>query len=160
MASPPLFDLNGIDFSGVAISADDVGRMNPQSGHMRQLDHVIWINEQATRGLGVKQVRHDEFWIPGHIPGQPLMPGVLMIEAAAQLCSILFRSKLDDERFLGFTRCDNVVFRDQVKPGDTMHLLCEERQFKPRRFVSDAQAMINGTVVFEAKITGMVFRDM
>ena len=151
MASPPLFDLNGIDHA--------VGRLNPQCGDMRQLDYIIWMDEPLTRALGVKHVRNDEFWIPGHIPGRPLMPGVLMIEAAAQVSSILFRHKITDRRFLGFTRCDDVVFREQVRPGDTLYLLCEEREFKPRRFVSKTQGMVNGSIVFEAQITGMIFRD-
>ncbi|MCH6550662.1 MAG: beta-hydroxyacyl-ACP dehydratase, partial [Planctomycetes bacterium] len=48
---------------------------------MRQLDYVIWRTQDASQGLGVKHVGDDEFWVPGHIPGRPLMPGVIMLEA-------------------------------------------------------------------------------
>lgn len=157
MAKPLLFDISGIDRSEVAIAADDVGRINPQCGDMRQLCHVIWHNDDATEFFGVKHVREDEFWVAGHIPGRPLMPGVLMIEAAAQLCSVMFQHKVTEPLgFLGFTRCDEVVFRGQVVPGDTLHLLAKEVSRRPRRFISLAQAVVGDDLVFEGRITGMV----
>jgi 3-hydroxyacyl-[acyl-carrier-protein] dehydratase len=85
------------------------------------------------------------------------MPGVLMIEAAAQVSSILFRLKSGERRFIGFTRCDDVVFRGQVVPGDEMLLLAAERRFGRRRFETVNQGVVNGQLAFEASITGMVF---
>ena len=159
MATQPLFDITKIDLSAVTVSPERVGQINPQAGSMRQLDHIIWIRDDAKAGLGVKLIRDDEFWVPVHIPGRPLMPGVLMIEAAAQLCSVLQKHayNLSDETFLGFTRCDQVAFRGQVVPGDTLYLLAEEVEQRRRRFVSKAQAMVDGRLVFEAVITGMSF---
>ena len=93
MAAQPFFDLNELDLDAVALPSEEVARLNPQCGDMRHLDHVAWFNESLTLALGVKQVRSDEFWVPGHIPGRPLFPGVLMIEAAAQLASLLYRRK-------------------------------------------------------------------
>ena len=158
MAAQTLFDLSAIDLTQVAVTPDGVAGMNPQTGHMRHLDYVIWMSEDSTSGLGVKAVRGDEFWVDGHIPGRPLMPGVLMIEAAAQLCSLLHKCAhpIATTKFLGFTRCDEVVFRGQVIPGDTLYLLAKELSFRPRRFVSAAQAIVDKRLVFEAKITGMV----
>ena len=139
----------------MAISPQRVGELNPQCGDMRQLDYVIWATDDATEGLGVKSVRPDEFWVAGHIPGRPLLPGVLMLEAGAQLCGILQQAKCTDKHFVGFTRCDHAVFRGQVVPGDTLYLLAKEVSFRPRRFVSAAQGVVNGKLVFEATITGM-----
>jgi 3-hydroxyacyl-[acyl-carrier-protein] dehydratase len=156
LAGPLLFDVASLDLENVVVSAEEVGRINPQCGAMRQLDHVIWLSEDRRRGMGVKLVSHDEFWVPYHIPGRPIMPGVLMIEAAAQMSSVLFRMKLGrDLGFLGFTRCDDVVFRGQVVPGDRLHLLASEVRFRPRRFVSRTQGLVGEQVVFEATITGM-----
>jgi 3-hydroxyacyl-[acyl-carrier-protein] dehydratase len=150
-----LFDLSHIDLTQVAVSYDQVGRLNPQCGDMRQLDHVIWSNADNTELLGVKHVRDDEFWVEGHIPGRPLLPGVLMIEAAAQLCSIQYKRKTGNMSFLGFTRCDDVAFRGQVVPGDALYLLGKEVKFGERRFVSDVQGVVDGKLVFEGRITGM-----
>jgi len=157
LAAKPLFDISTIDMTKVAVAPDVVGRVIPQSGPMRQLDHVIWLSEDSTSGLGVKAVGDDEFWVAGHIPGRPLMPGVLMIEATAQLSSILhkYAHAISDSEFLGFTRCEGVAFRGQVVPGDTLYLLAKQISFRRRKFVSAAQAMVNGKLVFEATITGM-----
>ena len=156
MATQPIVDLSKIDLQQVAANAQRVGEINPQCGDMRQLDHVIWMANDATCGVGVKYVRDDEFWVSGHLPGRPLMPGVLMIEAVAQLCSFLQTFAHDGASdFLGFTRCDNVVFRGQVVPGDTLYLLAKELSYRPRKFVSAGQGVVNGRLVFEAKITGM-----
>ena len=158
MAASPLFDLDELDLTQVAVSSQRVGEINPQAGHMRQLDHLIWITDDFSYALGVKHVRDDEFWVPGHVPGRPLLPGVLMIEAAAQLCSLTerLRPEMDAEMFIGFIRCDDVVFRGQVVPGDTLYLLAKQISFRRRQFVSSTQAMVDGRLVFEATITGMI----
>lgn len=152
-----LADLDAYDLTAVHFTADEVGKRNPQCGAMRQLDHVIVVDRDTDIAIGVKQVRHDEFWVPLHIPGRPLMPGVLMIEAAAQLSSIQYKVLSEDERFLGFTRCDDVVFRGQVVPGDTLILVTERVQFSRRRFICKAQGLVDGNLIFEALITGMAF---
>jgi 3-hydroxyacyl-[acyl-carrier-protein] dehydratase len=153
----PLFDISAIDKTQVRSSAEEVGRINPQCGHMRHLDHIIWASDDLCDVLGVKHVRHDEFWVPGHIPGRPLLPGVLMIEAAAQVSSWLQRSKYENLGFLGFTRCDETSFRGQVVPGDTLYLLAHELTSSRKRFVCLAQGIVDGRIVFESKITGMTF---
>lgn len=151
-----LFDISNIDLNQVAVSREKVGEYNPQCGDMRQLDHVIWLNEDASAAVGLKTVRENEFWVPGHIPGRPLLPGVLMIEAAAQLSSVLYRCRFREGRFIGFTRCDDVAFRGQVVPGDDLYLLAKEVEFRPRKFTCAAQGLVRGSIVFEATVTGMV----
>lgn len=159
MANLPMIDLSTLDLTQVAVTAEEVGRINPQCGAMRQCDHVIWMEDDQSSAVGVKQVTEDEFWVPLHIPGRPLMPGVLMIEACAQLSSVQFRLRSRETRFVGFTRCDGTVFRGQVVPGDTLYLLSREVVYHPRRFVSAVQGVVNGKVVVESKISGMVLRD-
>jgi 3-hydroxyacyl-[acyl-carrier-protein] dehydratase len=157
VAAPPLFDISKLDLSRVAASTAQIEEVNPHRGHMRLLDHVIWFNEDATIGLGVKHVRDDEFWVQGHVPGRPLLPGVLMIEAAAQLCSFLqgVRPHAEASQFMGFIRCDDVVFRGQVVPGDTLYLLAEEISCRRHRFTSKTQGIVDERLVFEGTITGM-----
>ena len=155
MSSEKIFDTSSIDLNDVFLTPDQVADCNPHRGSMRQLDHVIYIDDGASKALGIKQVREDEFWVEGHIPGRPLFPAVLMIEAAAQLSSILYQYRTKESAFLGFTRCDKAVFRGQVVPGDTLLLLAKEHKFQRRRFSCFAQGIVNDKVVFQVKITGM-----
>ena len=156
VASSLLFDISQIDLAAVAVDADEVGQLNPQCGDMRHLDHVVWLNHDRTSGLGVKNVRDDEFWVAGHVPGRPLLPGVLMIEAGAQLCSIIHKKRTGSRTFMGFIRCDQVAFRHQVIPGDQLYLLGKEVSANHRKFVSKVQGVVKSKLVFEAEITGMV----
>ncbi len=155
MANELLFDLEKLDLTAVRLSAEEVSKVLPQTGHMRMIDHVVWMNTDSATGLGMRKIRHDEFWVPHHIPGRPLFPGVLMIEAAAQLCSIVQTISANLHGFLGFTHCDHTVFRGQVVPGDTLYLLAKQLERNRRRFISVAQGVVNGKLVFETQITGM-----
>lgn len=156
MAVEPLIDLSTVDLSQVAITPDEIGAMNPQAGDMRQLDYVAYLNDTKTLAVGIKEVGDDEFWVAGHIPGRPLYPGVLMIEAAAQISSVLYHVKAEGNHFMGFTRCDHCSFRGQVVPGDTLVLVAVEKKFQRRRFVCDAQGFVGDKCIFEVQITGMM----
>lgn len=155
MASQLLFPIDQIDLTKTACDKAEIDRHLPQCGDMRMLDRVIWLSAEGTWAFGERVIRPDEFWVPGHIPGRPIFPGVLMIEAAAQLCSVAHTRLGRTTGFLGFTRCTDVVFRGQVVPGDTFYILTRELSFNPRRFVSETQGLVNGKLVFEATITGM-----
>lgn len=155
MATDLVLDLDSLDLSKVLFGPEALDECLPQTGHMRHCDAVLWHNADFTAGVGRKVVRHDEFWVPGHIPGRPLLPGVIMIEAAAQMASFLNTKSGRVKGFLGFTRCDEVSFRGQVVPGDTLLLLANLLEFNRRRFVSHCQGLVNGKLVFDGKITGM-----
>jgi len=105
--------------------------------------------------IGFKDVRDDEFWVRGHIPGRPLFPGVLMCEAAAQLCSYYYRRYGGSNRFVGFGGMDKVKFRGQVVPGDRLILLARVIRLGTRRAVFEVQGIVDGRVVFEGVVTGM-----
>jgi 3-hydroxyacyl-[acyl-carrier-protein] dehydratase len=155
VATEFVVDLDSIDISQVLFGPEALDADLPQTGHMRQCDGVLWHNTEFTAGVGQKLVRDDEFWVPGHIPGRPLLPGVLMIEAAAQMASFLNTKSGRVKGFLGFTRCDEVSFRGQVVPGDRLLLLANLLEWNRRRFVSHCQGVVNGKLVFDGKITGM-----
>lgn len=154
---PPqfLFDLSGIDLNVVSYDQEAVRAMNPQRGHMEHLNGVIWADPPTGRILGFKDVRHDEFWVDGHIPGRPLLPGVLMIECGAQLASFFTRKFMGWDGFIGFSAVDGVKFRQQVTPGCRLYMLGERIWERHRRVFCRVQGVVNGTLVFEAGITGM-----
>src|SRR6476646_10641323 len=102
---PPDFhlDVNQLDLSRIVADKEAIRRVNPQRFEFEQLDAVVFVDPVAHVLAGYKDVRSDEFWVRGHMPDYPLMPGVLMCEAAAQLSSYYCRAiKLNDSGFIGF----------------------------------------------------------
>lgn len=154
---PPthLFDISEIDLDRVLYGVEDIERINPHRGEMRMIDAISYASEDEVHWAAYKDVRDDEFWVPGHIPGQPVFPGVLMVEAVAQLASYRCLRAMPECQFMGFAGIDGVKFRGQILPGDRLYMLLKQIEFRPRRCICDAQGYANDTLVFEGRITGM-----
>lgn len=154
---PPqlLIDTATYDPGCVIMPVEEIRKYNAQRHEMEQLDGVLKFDPDAGEIVAVKDVGDDEFWVRGHIPGRPLLPGVLMIEAAAQMCSLYFGLVSPSEKFIGFGGVDGVKFRGQVVPGQKLILLGKALEIRRRRAVFDTQGVIDGNMVFEARITGM-----
>ena len=155
MAPPRIFDISQVDLNQVQIDVDGLEAVNPHRGAMRMLDGVIWYNQEDGLAVAFKDVNEQEFWVAGHIPGRPLLPGVLMLEAGAQLASFMTLKVMGKDHFLGFVGCDAVKFRDQVVPGDRLIILCKVLQLRRRRAIFAIQGLVGSKLVFEAQITGM-----
>lgn len=151
-----LLNLDAVDLSRDMVSKAEIARLNPHRGPIVQLDGILWHDEGYTCAIGYKDVRDDEFWVAGHFPGNPVMPGVLMVEAGAQMTSFLFYSRKGVPCVAGFTRIEDTVFRGKVRPGDRLMILTKEIKYRPRIFISALQGLVDGKTVFESKITGMV----
>lgn len=99
------------------------------------------------------QLTGDEWFFPGHFPGRPTLPGVLMCEAIAQIGAI---AVLTDERFTGklplFGGLDKARFRRQVGPGDELILECEMGRLSARAGKGTGRAVLNGDVATEAAL--------
>jgi 3-hydroxyacyl-[acyl-carrier-protein] dehydratase len=154
---PPslIFDISGIDLSAIAADQQAIREVNPQRGDMEQLNGIIWFNHDGCL-IGYKDVRPDEFWVSGHIPGRPLLPGVLMIEAAAQLSSFYVKAVLKTPGFIGFGGVESCKFRQAVEPGARLYMLAKQLPGRHGRFKSIMQGLVNGQLVFEATIIGAV----
>jgi 3-hydroxyacyl-[acyl-carrier-protein] dehydratase len=151
----PLLDLTGVDLGARRWGKEDIERQNPHRGEMSLLDWVVWATPDYRQGVGLKHIRPDEFWVPGRFPGRPMLPGVLMIEAGAQLACFLYNIRRPDPKLVAFLRIENASFRSMVQPGDDLYLLCNEVKFGQRRFVSDVQGMVGERIAFDARISGM-----
>lgn len=150
------FDLARLDFSHVLADREAIRKSNPQRFEMEQLDAVVYLDPREQLIVGYKDVRADEFWVRGHMPGYPLMPGVLMCEASAQLCCFYSTTQgIVHGDFLGFGGMDNVRFRSQVRPGDRLVLVGKGVKFHRRQIVFNVQGFVAGTMVFHADIIGM-----
>jgi 3-hydroxyacyl-[acyl-carrier-protein] dehydratase len=151
----PLFDLSGIDLAARKYLRSEIEKYNPHRGDMSLLDAVVWTSPGFQQGIGYKPIRDTEFWVAGHFPGKPLFPGVLMIEAGAQLACFLYNIRRPDPKLVAFLRIEEASFRNAVQPGDDLYLLCNEVKIGTRRFVSDIQGIVGDKVAFDARISGM-----
>jgi 3-hydroxyacyl-[acyl-carrier-protein] dehydratase len=155
---PPqlLYDITGIDLSHVLMDQEAIREFNPQRGDMEQLNAIVYAEPQKGRIIGYQDVRADEFWVSGHIPGRPLFPGVLMIEAGAQLASLYTCKYSGWKGFIGFSGAENIRFRLPVPPGNRLYILGQKDWERHGRFSCRVQGLLNGSVAFEASIVGAV----
>jgi 3-hydroxyacyl-[acyl-carrier-protein] dehydratase len=153
---PPqvLYDLSGIDLNKVIYDKKAILEVNPQRGTFEQLDGIVYTDPERGRIIGFKDVRHDEFWVKDHIPGRPLLPGVLMIEAAAQVSGFYTAKFMGWGGFIGFGGATDIRFRQPVTPGSRMYFLTQKIAHRHRRVECKVQGLVNGTLVFEASIIG------
>src|SRR4051812_5647644 len=106
---PPelLFDVSKLDFTRLVADQEQIRRVNPQRFEMEHLNGILLMDTTQQLIIGYKDVRPDEFWVRGHMPGYPLLPGVLMCEAAAQLCSYYVTvSNVMEGDFIGLSGLD------------------------------------------------------
>jgi 3-hydroxyacyl-[acyl-carrier-protein] dehydratase len=159
MPSQMLMDPAGFDLDHVIADREAIRKINPQRQEMEQIDAVVYLDRENHIIAGYKDVRPDEFWVSGHMPGDPLLPGVLMCEAAAQLCSYYVCTQVGlAGDFLAFAGMDNVRFRGTVRPGDRMVLVAKGTRVKPRQTVCQVQGFVGSKLIFEADIIGMPLR--
>ena len=117
------------------------------------VDRVIEI-EQGKRAVGIKNVSADEWFFRGHFPGRPIMPGVLIVEALAQVGAVAALSHPDNKGKLGlFAGIDKVRFRRQVTPGDQLRLEVTLERLRGPVGRATAVATVDGAVAAEGKLT-------
>ena len=121
------------------------------------VDRVTMIEDEK-RIEGIKNVTINEPFFQGHFPGLPIMPGVLQLEALAQLSGILLLQNPENRGKLAyFMAVDKARFRKPVLPGDQLHLIGEVLKMKKRLLKVKGTAMVDGKVVCEAELMFSVF---
>jgi 3-hydroxyacyl-[acyl-carrier-protein] dehydratase len=130
---------------------------NPQRFEMEQLTAIVLEDRQDNICVGYKDLTENEFWVRGHMPGMPLMPGVIMLEAVAQMCSFFVQKHdLLACKVVGFGGLEEVHFRGPVVPGDRLVLICKLTKVRPgRMIVCDFQGVVGESVVVDGKLKGI-----
>ena len=113
------------------------------------------------KGIGIKNVTMNEEFFQGHFPGNPVMPGVLQIEAMAQTAGALVvaasgENAGDKKISVLFMSIDGLKFRKPVKPGDQLRMHVEKVQARRNVFVFRGKSMVDDKVVSEAEFTAMI----
>jgi 3-hydroxyacyl-[acyl-carrier-protein] dehydratase len=152
-----ILDFSEYDVNHVVAGLDEIRRYNLQRFEMEQLTAIIYEDPVRNICAGYKDLTDHEFWIRGHMPGMPLMPGVIMCEAAAQMCSYFaIKQDLLGSQYLGFGGLEDVRFRDPVLPGS--RLVVVSQLLRVRRgamIVCRFQCFVERSLVCEGIIKGV-----
>ncbi len=156
-----ILDPAEIDFDHVIAGIEEIRRFNPQRFEMEQLTAIVHFDSERMICVGYKDISDEEFWIRGHMPGAPLMPGVLMCEAAAQLAGFFVaRADLMKGRLLGFGGLDEVRFRDTVSPGDRLVVVAQQLKVRPgTMLICRFQAFVRESLVCEGQLRGIALPE-
>ncbi|MBL0939753.1 MAG: bifunctional UDP-3-O-[3-hydroxymyristoyl] N-acetylglucosamine deacetylase/3-hydroxyacyl-ACP dehydratase [Gemmatimonadaceae bacterium] len=138
-------------------TVEDILQVLPHRYPFLLVDRILEI-EEGKRIVGLKNVTINEPFFQGHFPGHPIMPGVLIIEAMAQVGGMLLMRTIDDpsSKVVYFMSLDNVKFRRPVKPGDQLRLELDVLQMRGTMCKMKGTAYVDGQVVTEAEMMAMV----
>jgi UDP-3-O-[3-hydroxymyristoyl] N-acetylglucosamine deacetylase/3-hydroxyacyl-[acyl-carrier-protein] dehydratase len=148
LTKDPIYDIN------------DIERILPHRYPFLMVDKIIEIHENSI--LGVKNITMNEPQFTGHFPGNPVFPGVLQIEAMAQVGGIFALTKVEDPHLYStyFMKIDNVRFKQKVMPGDTVVFeLVLTSPIRRGLVEMTGKAFVNGKVVSEASMLAQIIKD-
>ena len=143
--------------SGVADLAR-IKRMIPHRYPFLLIDRVEQIRKNES-AIGIKNVSANEPYFQGHFPSEPVLPGVLIVEAMAQTAGVLVVETLemiDQDLLVYFMTIDNCRFRNKVTPGDVLELHVRITRSRGRVFRFAGQAKVAGKLVAEAEFSAMI----
>ncbi len=155
MPPPLLFDLSAVDLDQVVLSKEQIYERLPHRYEFMLLDGVCHYDAEAFQIVAFSEVTPDAWWCRGHVPGRPLLPGVLMLEMAAQASAVAARLHGGYDDFIGFGGVEDCKFRGTIVPPTRLYLMAQGVDYRTRRIKSVSQGVVDGTLVFEATTIGL-----
>lgn len=134
---------------------EEIKKLIPHREPMLLIDEASIVEENKAEGIYT--VKGDEWFLQGHFPGDPVVPGVILCEIMAQTCCVLIREGSSDgnERKATpyFTGLNNVKFRNPVKPGDVLKLECSIERVKEPFYFAKGKGSVNGKLCVSAEFS-------
>ena len=153
-----LVDLAELDLNKDVLTEAELRAMLPHAHEFRLIDAVSHLDLETGIVVGYKKWDANPWWPRGHIPGRPLMPGVLMAEGAAQVATVLMKKRegwgLD--KFIGLGGLDNVRFRGTVAPPATIYFVSKVGNSSTRIAMYPAQCFSAGKLVMDMELLGVL----
>jgi 3-hydroxyacyl-[acyl-carrier-protein] dehydratase len=142
--------------NGAVIDNKEIQSILPHRYPFLLIDKVLDL-EVGKTARGLKNVTINEPFFPGHFPGHPVMPGVLIIEAMAQVGGVLaFKSAGTNNKVVYFMGIDKARFRRPVLPGDSLELTVNVIKTRGAVWVFKGEAFVAGTLVAEAELMATI----
>ncbi len=139
------------------MNRDEIKEILPHREPMLLVDEV-YLNEDGS-ATGYYQVRGDEFFLQGHFPGNPIVPGVIQCEMMAQSACIMFAEKMKDEDVIPvYTGLDKVRFRNMVKPGDRIKIDTKLIRELPPMYMLHGELSVDGKKCMNGEFSFVITR--
>lgn len=132
------------------MNREEIKKILPHRDHMLLLDEAV--NAEGT-AVGRYHVRGDEFFLQGHFPGNPIVPGVILCEILAQAACVLLQDRMGSGMLPVYTGLDNVKFRSPVKPGDTVETRCRIKRAKHPFYFAEGTMTVDGRLCVSAEFS-------
>ena len=155
MAKESLVDFSDFDHDNVLVDSDGIREVNPHRFEMQLLDGILYFTPDLA--VGFVDLTDEAFWVRGHFPSRPLMPGVLICECAAQLSSYFaLINKMVDDGYVGLGGLENIRFRGPVSPGDRLTVMLRKKKVRHNvLFTAEFQGYVDRTLVVDGVIKGV-----
>lgn len=152
-----LYDYTQLDFSRPFATLEEIRKYNPQRFEMEQLTAVVYVDEENYLSVGYKDTSPNDFWVKGHFPDLAIMPGVVQLEAIAQLCSFVTQKfDLLGAEVVGFGGLEDVRFRDVVFPGERFIVMSKLAKIRRgRMIVCQFQGVVGDRLCIEGTLKGV-----
>lgn len=138
------------------MNQDEIKKILPHRDNMLLVEEVY---EEDGTAHGKYHVRGDEWFLKGHFPGNPIVPGVILCEMLAQSACILLKDKIKTGQVPMYTGLNNVRFKSPVKPGDTFETECRIVRSKPPFYFAEGSGFVAGRLCVKAEFSFAVTGD-
>lgn len=136
------------------MEAEEILAILPHRYPFMLVDRIVEISEDRERIVGLKNLTFNELFFQGHFPGNPVMPGVLQLEAMAQVAGVMLNLREGNQgRIAYFMSINNAKFRRMVKPGDQLRMEIEAVRLRSRIAVVKGLAYVDDELASEAELT-------
>ena len=136
------------------MQAEEILAILPHRYPFMLVDRILEVSEDRERIVGLKNLTFNELFFQGHFPGNPVMPGVLQLEAMAQVAGVMLNLREGNQgRIAYFMSINNAKFRRMVKPGDQLRMEIEAVRLRSRIAVVKGLAYVGDELASEAELT-------
>lgn len=138
------------------MNQQEIMKILPHRDNMLLIDEAEVVDGKA---IGKKYITGDEWFLKGHFPGNPVVPGVIQCEILAQSTCVLLANEMNGDEFTPlYTGLDNVRFKNQVKPGDTFTTECEITKQRGPFYFASGKGFVDGKLCIKADFSFAIIK--